>query len=78
MDLPKLSILIKVDLERARNTLPEDAASREAIDLYREFLGQNELGLACDMLEEYAENQKVSKEFWLALGDAATRMKLSD
>jgi hypothetical protein len=57
MDLPKLRILIKVDLERARNTLPEDAASHEAIDLYHEFLGQNELGLACDKLADLARCQ---------------------
>jgi hypothetical protein len=30
------------------------------------------------MLEAYAKDQKVTKEFWLALRDAATRMELPD
>ncbi len=30
------------------------------------------------MLEAYAENQKVGKQFWLALRDAAARMELLD
>ena len=45
---------------------------------YQEFLAYNELELACDMLEVYAEEHPVSREFWLALRDAASKMKLQD
>jgi hypothetical protein len=41
---------------------------------YQDFLDENELELACDMLETYAQDQ-VTKEFWLALHDAATKMQ---
>lgn len=78
MDLPKLWTVIRADLADARNTLPTEAASHEAIAEYQNFLDHNELELACDMLEAYAKDQKVTKEFWLALRDAATRMELHD
>jgi hypothetical protein len=78
MDLPKLWTLIKADLAKARNSLPADAASHKALAEYQNFLDHNELQLACDMLEGYAEDQKVTKVFWLALRDAAARMELSD
>jgi hypothetical protein len=78
MDLPKLWALIKTDLERARNTLPMDATHHNAVKEYESFLSDNELELACDMLEMYAENEAASKEFWLALRDAATRMELPE
>jgi hypothetical protein len=78
MDLSELWTVVKADLARARNTLPNDAATHKAIKQYEEFLNHNELELACDMLDVYAETQKVTKDFWLALRDAATRMKLSE
>ena len=77
MNLPKLWAQIKADLQRARTTLPR-AAEHPAITQYEEFLTHNELELACDMLESYAESHTVSKEFWIALSDAAGKMKLSD
>lgn len=76
MDLPEQWALIEADLERARSTLPQEAASSEPVRYYQEFLQHNELELACDMLEAYAEDHQVSKEFWIALRDAATKMKL--
>lgn len=78
MDVPKLWTLIRADLAKARDTLSANAASHKALAKYQEFLDHNELELACDMLETYAEDQKVSKEFWLALRDAATRMELPE
>jgi hypothetical protein len=78
MNLPKLWALIEADLARARNTLPDDAACHQTIREYKEFLDRNELELACDMLETYAEDRPVRQEFWLALRDAATKMQLPD
>jgi hypothetical protein len=78
MDLSKLWALISADLARARNSLPDHAASDRAITEYQGYLNHNELELACDMLEAYAEDQTVTKEFWLALRDAAAKMKFPD
>jgi len=78
MDLPKLWAQIRADLERARNTLPNDAADEHAISQYEDFLVHNELELACDMLESYAATHAVSKEFWFALRDAAEKMELHE
>jgi hypothetical protein len=78
VELRELWVLIEADLSRERSTLPDVAASHRAIREYQEFLDHNELELACDMLETYAENQPVSREFWLALRDAAIKMKLPD
>ena len=78
MDLPKLWAQIRADLEHARSTLLNEAANDKAISQYEEFLSHNELELACDMLESYAETHTVKKEFWLALRDAAAKMKLYD
>ena len=78
MDLPKLWAQIRADLEQARSTLLNDAANDETISQYEEFLNHNELELACDMLESYAETHTVNREFWLALRDAAAKMELYD
>jgi hypothetical protein len=78
MNLWDLWKLIEADLVRARKTLPDAAASDRAVQEYQEFLDHNELELACDMLEAYAEEHPVSREFWLALRDAATKMELSE
>jgi DNA-binding SARP family transcriptional activator len=78
MDLPKLWAQITADLEQARSTLLNDAANDKAIFQYKEFLSHNELELACDMLESYAETHTVNREFWLALRDAAAKMELYD
>jgi hypothetical protein len=78
MDLPKLWAQIRADLEQARSTLLNDAANDKTISQYEEFLSHNELELACDMLESYAESHRVTKEFWVALRDAATKMELHD
>jgi hypothetical protein len=77
MNLPNLWTLIKADLARARKSLP-DAASHKTLAEYQNFLDHNELELACDMLEAYAEDHKVTEVFWLALRDAAARMELPD
>jgi hypothetical protein len=78
MDLPKLWARIRADLEQARSTLLNDTANDKVISQYKEFLSHNELELACDMLESYAETHIVNKEFWLALRDAAAKMELYD
>jgi hypothetical protein len=69
---------IEADLACARRTLPDVAASHETIRDYQEFMEHNELEMACYMLEAYAEDHLVSREFWVALRDAATKMQLSD
>ena len=71
-------VLIEADLSHERNTLPDLAASHQSIRLYQEFIEHNELQLACDTLESYAKDHPVRREFWLALRDAATKMKLPD
>ena len=58
--------------------MPGNATNHAAISEYEEFLSHNELELACDRLESYAENHTASKEFWVALRDAATKMELPD
>jgi hypothetical protein len=75
MNFRNLWASIEADLARARGTLPNDAQSHEAVRLYQHFLEHNELELACDMLETYAEEHEVSEGFWMALRDAATKMK---
>jgi hypothetical protein len=77
-ELRNLWALINADLKRARNMLPDDAASDATIRGYQEYIDQNELELACDMLEAYAMDHEASREFWFALRDAATKMDLSD
>lgn len=69
---------IKADLARARSTLPESAAELELIRLYEEFINQAELGLACDTLEDYSLEHEVTRDFWLALRNAATKRHLLD
>jgi hypothetical protein len=76
MDLPKLWALVEADLVRARSTLPDEAASNKVICMYQDFLDHNEVELACDILEEYSKEHQVSREFWLALHDAAIKMQL--
>jgi hypothetical protein len=76
MDLPTVWKLIEADLERAASLLPAAAANDRAIVDFRDYLSHNELELACDMLEHYAEDHSVPGDFWLALRDAARRMEL--
>ena len=70
--------LIEADLLRARMTLPDSATSDRAIQGYQEFLDHNELELACDMLEAYAQEHPVTRDFWLALRVAATKTELAE
>ena len=69
---------IDADLRRARGTLPPEADAYDAVREYQEYLEHNELELACDLLETYAEEHPVSREFWLALRDASAKMQLHD
>lgn len=78
MDLWDLWKLIQADLIRARKTLPSSADSEQCIRDYQDYLDNNELDLACESLEGYAEDNPVTHDFWLALRDAATKMELSD
>ena len=76
--LRKLWSQIEADLRRAAGLLPSSAAADRAVIEYREYLDHNELELACDMLETYAEDHLVPDDFWSALADAAEKMKLAD
>jgi hypothetical protein len=77
-DLSQLWASIEADLSRARGTLPHDAESYGALLEYEDYINQNELELACDALEAYADRHPVNKEFWLLLRDAARKMRLPD
>ena len=77
-ELIKLWKRIDADLRRARGTLPTEAANDSAVLEYQDYLDRNELELACDMLEAYAEEYPVSREFWLALRDASLKMQLQE
>jgi hypothetical protein len=69
---------IERDLTNARQLLRTDAAKNEAIRQYQEFIEHNELELACDALESYANENPVPIAFWMALRDAARKMNLPD
>jgi hypothetical protein len=69
---------ITADLQHARGTLPPETDANDTVREYQKFLDHNELELACDMLEAYAEDHPVSREFWLALRDASRKMQLHD
>jgi len=69
---------IECDLTYARQMLLGDAAKNEAIERYQEFIEHNELELACDALESYANQNPVPVAFWIALRDAARKMDLRD
>ena len=65
MDRHELWTQIEADLKRARSTLQNNAATHKAIKEYEDFLSHNELELACEALEGYAESDHVSKIFGL-------------
>ena len=77
-DLPKVWASIKADLHPARNLLPDSSPDQQSLHRYCEFVEHNELELACDALEESASDRAVSREFWHALRDAATKMQLGE
>lgn len=77
-DLPKLLALVRADLLRAQNQLPNSSDDLPSLRRYSEFVEHNELELACDALEESAKDRNVSSEFWLALCDAASKMHLQE
>ena len=77
MDDPsKLWVSIRADLHRAYNLLPASGKDSGSLRQYYEFIEHNELELACDALEESAADGAMSSEFWLALRDAAQKMRL--
>jgi hypothetical protein len=65
---------IVADLTRARNALH----ATSEMPAFTEFVDNNELELACYVLEDYARNHPVPDDFWLALRDAAAKMNLAD
>ncbi len=77
-DLPKLWALVKADLLRAWNLLPDSCNDSPILLRYQEFLEHNELELACDALENAAGDCSARRDFWLALRDAATKMHLEE
>ena len=77
-DLPKLWASIRADLYRACNLLPGSSEDSAGLRQCHEFIEHNELELACYALEESAKDRAVSSDFWLALRDAAQKMRLGD
>jgi len=77
-DLPKLWALIKADLLRARNLLPNSCDDSPSLLRYSESLERNELELPCNAVEDSAKDRTVSRNFWLALRDAASKMHLEE
>ena len=77
-DLLKLWTSVRADLLRARSLLPNSSDDLPSLQQFSEFLEHNELGLACDALEESAKDHVVSTEFWLTLHDAASKMHLGE
>jgi hypothetical protein len=75
MSLHDLWKSIEADLVRARCTLPVSAENSDAVRQYQEYVDNNEFELACDMLAFYGQDHPVSREFWLALRDAASKME---
>jgi len=62
-------------LARAWVELP--AGDEGEMQVYVEYLDQNELGLAMETLAESRKTRVAGRHFWLALADAADEMKLS-
>jgi hypothetical protein len=69
--------LITAELERACKALP-DAIDRDPIRCFQEHRDHNELELACDRLELYANEHGANREFWLCLAEAAKKIELSE
>lgn len=65
---------VRKQLEQARTQLtdPDD----EALDLYADFLRNNELGLALDVLADVGLAQRAPMGLWRALWDAVQAMDL--
>ena len=78
MNQPNQYAEIECDLRHARQMLRSDAADDEEIKRYQEFIEHNELELACDALESYANVNPVPVAFWIALRAAAVKMNLPD
>jgi hypothetical protein len=77
-ELTQLWTQIEANLRQARAALPPEPECDPAIREYQDFLGLNELELACDSLEAYADAHAVPGEFWRALRDASLKMQLPD
>jgi hypothetical protein len=70
---------VEADLLRARATLPPGESFEDEILWYDMFLqDESTFGLACERLEAYGKSHPVSREFWLALRDAAVRMGMHE
>ena len=77
-DLQTLWSMIKADLQRARHLLPNSGGDSSSLLRHEELVGHNELELACDALEDSAKDCTVSRDFWPALRDAASKMHLEE
>lgn len=78
-NLKKQWKLTIAELESARGYIPLNELSIESRDHlheYNEFLEQNELELALDMLEEIGENISLPEDFWRCVKKAAEIMGL--
>lgn len=68
-------------LSHAAALLPADLVEPEdggRLARYREWLEHNELELALDELEGLGEINRVPREFWIHLRDAALEMQLEE
>ncbi len=77
-ELLALWAVIKSHLQKARATLPMTASNDRTIREYQDFIEHNELELACEALEEFANEHPVRPDFWVSLGDAAEAMTMHD
>lgn len=76
MTLNELWTKVRKILDEARSHLTNPGD--EALSLFEDFLGQNELGLALDALADVAAEQRAPSSVWRALGAAAKAMDLTE
>ena len=70
---------VEAGLVRARATLPPGESFEDEILWYDQHLSdESTFCLACECLAAYGKTHPVSREFWLALRDAASRMGMHE
>ena len=61
-----------------RDNVHDSMIQNQTVENYKEYLEHNELGLALDELEGLGEFNKVTKDYWLNLLNAAKQMGLKE
>jgi hypothetical protein len=74
-DLPKVWALVKTACVGRGTCYQIPPRISRGLHRYYEFDEHNELELACDALEESTRDRAASREFWIALRDAATKIQ---